>query len=232
MAEPSTSTGVESNVVRRGGAAGPRILPLLMISIAALAGVVGPGITASAGPPCQPGWVLVAEYNNSFRWEGSPTERASWTGSVRLMENLDSACSVLQIYLAYTGPGTGGTLGLLGYLIGVSFSIQNSTPFKLYRDVAINAYGDAVSWTPDGYYPGWYAHIHPNINARGAEEYYIGTTHPLGIDPALRQPMPLVITGIQAVFSLPLTLRGYTVYAQMHVYPDLCQCVATPIPIP
>lgn len=77
----------------------------------------------------------------------------------------------------------------------------------------------------------YYAHMHFDINARGAEEYYIGTLAPAQ-DGVPGTPTPIVVTQVYASFDLPLELVGTTVLAQVHVYPDFCQCQVTAIPVP
>lgn len=208
-----------------------RMFSLLVIGFALVSITANPVGRSDAAPVCSPGWVVVAEYNNSFRWEDVPSTSVAWTGSVRLLENLDAECYVQQVVAEFTGPGPGGTLSLSGYKIGVSYSIQYPDPFDAYRNVSVNSYGDALSWNPDGYYLLFYAHVHFDQNPRLADEYFIGTLV-LGDDPAPGAPTPAVIPNVHASFNLPLELVGQTVLAQLHVYPDLCQCIVTAIPIP
>jgi hypothetical protein len=244
MINRSSNPRVEPAVPPRGSVRS-RVAPLLLISLAVVAIAATPWEPVSGAPSCEPGWSLVAEYDNSFKWEGAPSTTwqphagisASWTGSVRLLENLDADCTVLQVLVEFTGPAAGGTVTMLGYKIGLSYSVQHPAPIDRYADVPLNAYGDAVSWNPDGYYFGdpqtqsYYAHTHIDINERGADEYFIGTL-PLAQDALPGTATPAVITNVYASFSLPLDLRGTTVYAQIHLYPDLCQCSVTAIPIP
>lgn len=211
---------------------GPLCLTVLMISTGFNLG------WASADPvPCDPGWRVVAEVDNSFQWEGpSPTGQmggsASWAGVVQVLEDFDSNCNVLGILVEFTGPASGGTLSLNGYNIGVLYSIQYPLPFAAYSDSPTKAVGGAVSWNPDGFFPTYYAHIHHDVNDRGADEYYIGTLHPLGLDLGVYAPEPAVVTNVRASFGLPLELLGQTVYAQAHVYNNRCQCSVTAIEIP
>lgn len=132
---------------------------ILLISVAVAAVAANPVDRASGAPVCQPGWVLIAEYNNSFTWQGPPPPTtwqphvgisAGWQGSVRLLEDLGGDCYVQGVRVEYTGPGSGGTVSLLGYKIGLSYSIQYPAPVDRYSNVSINAYANAVAWNPDG----------------------------------------------------------------------------------
>jgi len=230
----SDSRAPSSRVARRVRLAplAPLWLTVLMIST----GLV-PGLAAADPVACDPGWRVVAEYDNSFRWEGASLTgemggSVSWTGIVQVLENFDTGCNVLGILVNFTGPAVGGTLSLSGYNIGVLYSIQYPLPFEAYSDSPTNAVGGAVSVNPDGLFPTHYAHIHHDVNDRGADEYYIGTFHPLGLDPGVYAPEPAFVTDVRASFSVPLDLLGQTVYAQLHVYNNRCQCGVTAIPVP
>lgn len=211
-----------------GNGAAARSKRLLLISL--LVGAIGAQTTGIASAPaCTPGWNVVASYDNSFLWQGLPSHAAQWEGSVEVWKDLAADCTLLRLWIMFTGPDSGGTVTLLGEGIGLTYTVQYPEPFVRYSDKAVNAYGEGASWNPDGYFYSYYAHMHYNINARGAEEYWIGTLHPL-------QPLGNVwmvrVTGVFAAFSLPLDFVGLTVYAQVHVYPDRCLCSVTAITIP
>jgi len=198
------------------------VVVLMCLAIA----TISTGLTTvrASAISCQPGRVLIASYDNSFRWDGDVFTYAQWDGSVRLYEDLDSGCFVVSVLVDFNGPSSGGTLRLSGSTIGVYYSVQYPQPYDTHPDHDLNpdAYGDAVSVNPDGYFQLYYAHVHFDVNTRGADEYFIG----------VNTPLPVVVTSVHASFQLPLELVGQTVYAQLHVYPNLCQCKATAIAIP
>src|SRR2546426_1110572 len=146
---------------------GARLGILFTVCLVILSAGVGIG-ARPVSASCTPGWVLISQQDDSFTWdEGFLSIRAvSWTGSVRLLENLDSDCYVTDITLRYTGPLPGGTLEVTGDPF-VSFTVQYPDPFVDSGDVATNAYGDLFSWNP---------HTAPlvqprfEINDRGADE--------------------------------------------------------------
>jgi len=197
---------------------GARLGILFTVCLVILSAGVGIG-ARPVSASCTPGWVLISQQDDSFTWdEGFLSIRAvSWTGSVRLLENLDSDCYVTDITLRYTGPLPGGTLEVTGDPF-VSFTVQYPDPFVDSGDVATNAYGDLFSWNP---------HTAPlvqprfDINDRGADEFRVQGQGPLAI-----------LTGVKASFQLPLDLLGETVNAQIHVGPDFCECSVTPVYLP
>ncbi|HYS71056.1 MAG TPA: hypothetical protein VEM95_01415, partial [Thermoplasmata archaeon] len=152
--------------------------------------------------------MTIATYDDTFVWtEPLPGLRSvSWTGSVKLREKLDSNCYVVGIRIVYTGPLSGGTLTITGNAFA-SYTVQYPAPFTDYANVAANAYGDLVAWTPTGNSA---VQVHSNINSRGADEFFIQG--------------PVVVSGVTAQFSLSTDLLGNTVYAQIHVGNNLCQC--------
>ena len=174
------------------------------------------GGNSTAG--CDPGWYWVSEHDNSFVWtEGSlPFRSVSWTGSVVLLEEFDADCYVVGVEVDYTGPVLSGTLDAMGPLF-VSFTVQHPGPFTNYANVAVNAYGDLIGWGP------WTDPLvqpHFDINDRGADEFYIQVNG------------PATVPGVYAHFSLPTDLVGQTIYAQIHVGQNLCQCSVTSIDVP
>src|SRR2546426_865262 len=168
---------------------GARLGILFTVCLVILSAGVGIG-ARPVSASCTPGWVLISQQDDSFTWdEGFLSIRAvSWTGSVRLLENLDSDCYVTDITLRYTGPLPGGTLEVTGDPF-VSFTVQYPDPFVDSGDVATNAYGDLFSWNP---------HTAPlvqprfDINDRGADEFRVQGQGPLAI-----------LTGAKASFQLP-----------------------------
>jgi len=179
--------------------------------------------SSSAPASCDSAWHLISDIDNSFTWaEVFPGIRAvSWTGSVRLYEKYDVNCYVTRVRVDYAGPVSGGTLSITSNPF-VSFTVQYPSAFSNYANVAVNAYGNLNSWNPPaGSGLGYRVETHMNINARGADEYYVVGTGVSGL-----------VTGLKASFILPQSLVGKTVYAQMHVGRNLCKCSATAISIP
>src|SRR3989454_978338 len=196
-------------------------LVLAMASMG-LAGAPASGATGPGPTSCTAGWTVVAQQTNSFTWtDPLPGLRAvSWTGTVQLLENLDVNCYVLGIRIRYTGP-TGGTLAITRDPF-VSFTVQYPGPFTDYGNVGANAYGDLVSWAPAaGTFLGYSVATHFDINARGADEYFV---QGLGLGG--------VVSGVVVTFGLPMSLLGKTIYAQIHVGRNLCQCSVTSFAVP
>ena len=198
---------------------------LAAVSIAMIStGFAAPLVSGSGqGGGCKEGWQWVNEIDDSFLWQETsiPFRSASWSGTVRLLENLDANCYVLGIILAYTGNNGGGHLVVNGNLF-ISYTIQSAS-FDDYANVAMNDIGVLTMWNPPaGSYPpelpAYTVDPHFDINAAGADEYFI---QGLGL--------PGNADGVYAVFEIPTAYLGQTVYAQVHVGYNLCQCSVTPI---
>ncbi|TLZ58829.1 MAG: hypothetical protein E6K16_08025, partial [Methanobacteriota archaeon] len=196
---------------------------VLAVSSLGLAGVTASGAPGPGPTACTAGWTVVAQQDDSFTWtEPLPGLRAvSWTGIVQLLENLDGNCYVLGIRMRYAGPVNGGTLAITQNPF-VSYTVQYPNPFTNYGSVGVNAYGDLVTWSPAaGTYLGYTVETHFGINTRGADEYFVQGVGLGG-----------VVSGVQVVFGLPMSLLGKTIYAQIHVGMNLCQCSVSSFFVP
>jgi GlcNAc-PI de-N-acetylase len=195
------------------------VLPLSLALLMILTGMTA-GRTSALGS-CSPGWSLVGQYDTDFTWTSLLSGSVAWVGYVQVLENFDVNCNVLGVIVAYTGSPSGGTLSVTGSPF-VSFTVQYPHPFSDYANVAQNAVGQLGMANPSpGNYLTYAVSVNRNINANGADEYVIqgggGTA---------------LVTDIKAAFSLPLSLLGSTIYAEMQVGRDLCTCSEQGIVLP
>src|SRR2546427_1692224 len=198
----------------------PLCLAVVMIATGFAPGRVSADTAGGSGPTCTAGWTVVKDVDNSFTWQNLPSA-VSWTGSVQLLENVNETCVIIGARIDVTGPALGGTLSLNGNVF-VSFSVQYPQAYDRHANVARNAFGNLLSWNPAaGVYTGYTIETHFDINARGADEYFVQG-----------QGIPAVVTNVRVSLTLPMALLGRTVRAQVNVGPDLCQCKVTDFSIP
>ncbi len=174
----------------------------------------------ASGDSCTPGVGEVARSDDSFTWTSLLSGTAAWQGAVALREDVDSSCYVHHIYIDF-GPERSGTLSLTGSPY-VSFTVQYPSAFTHSSDVALNAIGNLDEHNPlAGTYLTYTVDENRDINAAGADEYVVQ-----GIG------LAALVTDVAVGIELPLDFLGQTVYAQIHVGPDHCQCSVTAFTIP
>jgi len=140
---------------------------------------------------------------------------------VQLLAEYEADCNILNVVIAFSGPLSGGTLVFAGDPFA-SFTVQFPQPFDDYGSVGDDAYGDLFAWSPPGDEGiGYVVEPQFDINGRGADELLINA---MGI--------AAVVSNVEAYFGLPLDLLGQTVYAQIHVGWNLCQCAVTAFDLP
>lgn len=207
------------------------VLATTLILMAMAPGLGLGGSPASSGSPqpaatCSPGGYFIQQYANGFTWAAAlPPDAASWTGYLNLYEDLDSNCYVTGIDLVLTGPTNGGSLALAGNVF-LSATIQYPSAFSDYANVASNAVGNLTDLAPGaGSYPAvlptYTIQPHYDINAVGADEYFVQDLGPSSL-----------VGGLRVTFSVPVNLLGQTVQFQMHVGDNLCTCGVTSVFLP
>ncbi len=194
-------------------------LPFCVVLILAAVGLTLVSAQARADS-CTPGVGEVTRSDDSFTWTSLLSGTASWSGSVALREDVDSSCYVHHIYIDF-GPERSGTLSINGSPY-VSLTVQYPSAFTHSSDVALNAIGNLDEHNPQaGTYLTYTVQENRDINAAGADEYVVQ-----GIG------LAALVTDVAVGIELPLDFLGKTVYAQIHVGPDHCQCSVTAFTIP
>ncbi len=194
-------------------------LPFCLVLIVAAVGLNLVHAQAN-GNSCTPGVGEVTRFDDSFSWTSLLSGTAAWSGYVALREYVDSSCYVHHIYIDF-GPEESGTLSLNGSPY-VSFTVQYPSAFTHSSDVALNAIGNLDEHNPQaGTYLTYTVAENRDINAAGADEYVVQGGG-----------LAALVTDVAVGIELPLDFLGQTVYAQIHVGPDHCQCSVTAFTIP
>ena len=214
--------GASRPIGRPEGARRKPLLTALPFCVVLILAAVGLNLAhaQASGDSCTPGVGEVTRSDDSFRWTSLLSGTAAWDGSVALREDVDGSCYVHHIYIDF-GPERSGTLTLTGSPY-VSFTVQYPSAFTHSSDVALNAIGDLDEHNPQaGSYLTYTVAENRDINAAGADEYVVR-----GIG------LAAIVTDVVVGIELPLDFLGKTVYAQIHVGPDHCQCSVTAFTIP